>query len=172
MVALAAVVNSASPALADPITGACALRLTIQFESAVRPPVAAPSYGLEATGAADLDVTTPGIQPCAVTLSSDASTETSAQGNGSALAWSCTGTLGQGSWEQSFGEEGPAGFDGTHVLTGAWGSWTLHLQSRSLKVAGVGELTLDPADATKTLGCGVGSTGSVTMIGVVVFQTL
>lgn len=168
--ALLLVAGAASPARANLWTGACALRVRLTFDSAVRPPVASPSYDLQALPAADLDVTAPGIQPCAVTLSGSTFGTTAAEGSGSALAWSCGGTLGVGSWHQSFDAEGPGGFDGTHVLTGAWGSWTLHVQTPSLNVLGVGELTLDPADATKTLGCGVGSIDSVSMIGVLVFQ--
>lgn len=168
--ALVVVAGAASPARANLWTGACALRLTIEFDSAVRPPLASPSYSLRATGAADLDVATPGIQPCATTLTGGAFGGTGAGGAGTALAWSCEGTLAIGSWEQSFDDEAPTGFSGTHVLTGAWGAWTLHVQTPTLNVVGVGEFTLDPADATKTVGCGVGSVGSVTMVGVLVFQ--
>lgn len=168
--ALVVVAGTASPARASLWSGACALRLTIDFESAVRPPLASPNYTLSATGAADLDVLTPGVQPCAVTLADSNFSGTAAGGTGSALAWSCAGTVANGWWEQSFGAEGPDGFTGSHVLSGAWGAWTLHVQTPTPNVVGVGEFTLDPSDATKTLGCGVGSLGDVTMVGVLVFQ--
>ncbi|HYO60619.1 MAG TPA: hypothetical protein VEU29_01820 [Actinomycetota bacterium] len=164
------VTAGAAPARADLWSGACALRLTLSFHSPVRPPVSAPAYELEATGAADLDLTTPGIQSCAHTLSGSAFGGTAAGGAGSAAAWSCGTTLGSGSWDQSFDEEGPQGFSGSHLLTGSWGSWTLQIRSQSLNVIGVGDFSLQAAEATKTPSCATGSLQSVTMVGVLVFQ--
>lgn len=168
--ALLLVAGGAAPARADLWTGACALRVTLTFHSPVRPPLSAPGYDIEAAGAADLDLTTPGIQPCARTLSGGAFGTTQAGGSGSATAWSCGTTVARGSWDQSFDEEGPPGFSGSHVLTGTWGDWTLHVQTPSLNVVGVGELALQAVEATKTPSCATGSLQSLTMVGVLVFQ--
>jgi hypothetical protein len=168
--ALLLVAGGSAPARADLWTGACALRVTLTFHSPVRPPLSAPGYDIEASGAADLDLTTPGIQPCARTLSGGAFGTTQAGGSGSAAAWSCGATVGRGSWDQSFDEEGPQGFSGSHVLTGTWGDWTLHVQTPSLNVVGVGNLALQAVEATKTPSCATGSLQSVTMVGVLVFQ--
>ena len=168
--ALCLVVGGASPARAGLWSGACALRVAITFDTPVRPPVASTSYAIEAIGAVDLDVLTPGLQSCAFTLTGRAAGATGAIGHGSAIVWSCAETVALGSWHQSFEEEGPPAFSGTHVLTGSWGAWTLHVQTPTLNVLGVGELTLDPSAATKTIGCGVGSIDSVTMAGTLVFQ--
>ena len=170
VLALLLVAGGASPARAGLWTGACTVQVAISFDFPVRPPIASTSYTIDAWGAADLDVTTAGLQSCAVTLGGSAFSGTSAHGDGSAVVWSCAETVALGSWDQSFDEEGPANFAGTHVLTGSWGAWTLHVQTPSLNVIGVGELTLHPSDATKTLGCGVGSVESVTMVGTLVFQ--
>ena len=170
VLALLLVAGAASPARANLWTGTCALQVTISFDFPVRPPIASTSYRIEAWGAADLDVTTSGLQPCAATLAERAFSGTSVVGEGSAIVWSCEETVALGSWDQSFDAEGPPNFVGTHVLTGPWGAWTLHVQTPSLNVLGAGELTLHPLDATKTLGCGVGSIQSVTMVGVLAFQ--
>lgn len=170
VLALVLVTGGAPPARANLWTGSCLLQVTVSFDFPVRPPLASTSYRIEAWGAADLDVTTSGLQSCAATLAGRAFSGTSVVGEGSAVVWSCTETVAIGSWDQSFDAEGPPNFVGTHVLTGPWGAWTLHVQSPSLNVLGVGELTLHPLDATKTLGCGVGSIESVTMVGVLAFQ--
>lgn len=168
--ALCLVAGGASPARAGLWSGACALRVAITFDTPVRPPVASTSYTIEAIGAVDLDVLTPGLQSCAFTLTGSPAGATGAIGHGSALVWSCAETVALGSWHQSFEAEGPPAFSGTHVLTGSWGAWTLHVQTPALNVLGVGELTLDPSAATRTVGCGVGSIESVTMVGTLVFQ--
>lgn len=168
--ALLLVAGVASPARANLWSGACALQVAVTFDSPVRPPVAGPSYEIEASGAADLDVTTSGLQACAITLGGSTFGATSATGRGAAVAWSCAETVAFGSWEQFFDAEGPAGFTGSHILTGPWGAWTLHVQNPALNVVGVGELTIHPADAGKTIGCGVGSIQSLRMVGVLVFQ--
>lgn len=168
--ALLLVTGAAAPARAGLWSGACALRLTISFSSGARPPLSSPSYGLSATGAADLDLLKPGIQACATTVTGAISSATGAGGTGQALAWSCGTTVATGSWSQSFDAEGPAGFSGTHALTGTWGDWTLEVHSNELNVFGVGNFVLQPGEATKTTSCAIGSLDSVTMIGELVFQ--
>lgn len=170
LLALLLVVAAAPPARAALWTGSCALRVTLSFRSPVRPPLSGPSYDIEATGAADLDLTRSGIQPCATTLTSSPTTGTGAGGSGSAIAWSCAGTVATGSWFQDFDAEGPAGFVGSHTLTGAWGAWTLEVQTPTPNVVGVGEFTLQAVEALKTPSCATGSLSSVTMVGVLVFQ--
>ena len=170
LLALAVVAGGAVPARADLWTGACTLRLTLYFGAPVRPPLSGPSYDIEAAGAADLDLTKAGTQPCATTLTGALSSGTAAGGSGRAAAWSCGITVASGSWQQSFDAEGPAGFFGTHTLFGAWGAWTLVVQSQSLNVIGVGEFTLQAAEALKTPACASGSISSVTMVGELVFQ--
>jgi hypothetical protein len=164
------VAGPTAPARADLWTGSCALRVTLSFDTAVRPPLGSPSYDIDAEPAADLDLTTGGIQPCVRTLSSEAFGTTSASGNGDATAWSCGATFARGSWIQTFDAEGPQPFSGTHVLTGSWGNWVLQVQSPSLNVVGIGDFTLQAAEATKTPSCATGSLQSVTMVGVLVFQ--
>ncbi|HEX2295164.1 MAG TPA: hypothetical protein VHN37_07640 [Actinomycetota bacterium] len=168
--ALLLIAGAATPARAALWTGACALRATIDFHSPARAPLSTPSYGLSVTGAADLDLMTAGVQPCAFTLAGSAFGGTSAGGEGNAVVWSCAETVARGSWDQSFDDEGPAGFSGTHVLTGSWGAWTLHVQSSSLNAVGVGEMTLQAAEALETPSCAAGQLSSVTMVGVLVFQ--
>lgn len=164
------VVAGAAPARADLWTGACALRVTIDFRAPVRPPLSGPNYDLYAVPGADLDLTQGGMQSCARTLSSQPLGSTSAEGWGTATAWSCGTTLARGGWTQAFDEEGPQEFSGTHVLTGTWGAWTLHIQSHDLHVVGVGEFTLAPTDAGKTPTCATAALESVTLVGTIVFQ--
>lgn len=164
------VAGGSVPARAGLWTGACALRITFLFHEPVRPPLSSPGYDFEAFGAADLDPLTTGIQPCALSLSGSVFSGTAADGTGSASAWSCGTTLARGSWRQEFDAEGPLPFSGTHLLTGTWGDWTLQVQSSSLNVVGVGELTLQAADALKTPSCATGSLQTLTMVGVLVFQ--
>ncbi|MDQ4124389.1 MAG: hypothetical protein M3134_02155 [Actinomycetota bacterium] len=164
------VVAGAAPARADLWTGSCALRVTIEFRAPVRPPLSGPNYDLYALPGADLDLTQGGAQSCVRTLSSQPVGSTSAEGSGTATAWSCGTTLARGSWTQAFDTEGPQEFSGTHVLTGTWGAWTLHIQSHDLHVIGVGELTLDPSDAAKTSSCATTALESVTLVGTIVFQ--
>ena len=170
LLTLLLVTAGTTPARADLWTGACTVRVEIFFRSPARPPLSSPNYDLEVTGAVDLDPTTAGIQPCVRTLSDEPFGATFAGGSGNATAWSCAGTVARGSWSQSFDAEGPPPFSGTHVLTGAWGAWTLQIQSSSLNVIGVGELALQAAEAVKTPSCATGSLSSVTMIGTLVFQ--
>lgn len=170
LLALVLVAGSAAPARADLWTGACTLRVTLYFHAPVRPPLSGPNYDIEASAAADLDLTKPGAQACATTLTGTLSSGTAGGGSGTAAAWSCGTTVASGSWQQSFDAEGPAGFFGTHTLTGTWGAWTLEVQSQSLNVVGVGEFTLQAAEALKTPSCVSGSISSVTMIGELVFQ--
>ncbi|MDQ3952422.1 MAG: hypothetical protein M3279_05590 [Actinomycetota bacterium] len=170
LLALGLVAGGAAPARAELWTGACALRVTLTFHAPVRPPLSGPGYDLEASGAADLDLTKAGIQSCATTLTGSISSGTSAGGSGRAAAWSCGTTVASGSWSQSFDAEGPGGFVGTHTLTGTWGAWTLEVQNPTLNVVGVGEFTLQAAEALKTTSCATGSLSSVTMIGELVFQ--
>lgn len=170
LLAVLLVAGPAAPAGADLWSGACALRVTVSFRADVRPPLSSPNYDITASGAADLDLTTPGIQSCAHTLSGEVFGSTAAGGSGNATVWSCAATVARGSWNQSFDAEGPASFSGTHVLTGSWGAWTLHVQSPTLNVVGVAELALQAAEAVKTPSCAAGSLSSVTMIGVLVFQ--
>jgi hypothetical protein len=168
--ALVLVTAAATPARADLWSGACTVRVTLSFRAPVRPPLSSPNYDLVLTGATDLDPLTSGVQACARTLSSEAFGNTGGGGSGTATAWSCGGTLGRGPWHQGFGAEGPPAFSGTHILTGTWGAWTLHVQSSTLNVVGVAELALQAAEATKTPSCATGSLESVTMVGVMVFQ--
>lgn len=170
LLSLLLVAGGAAPARADLWSGACALRVTMSFRSPARPPLSSPNYDISASGAADLDPTTGGIQPCVHTLSGDVLGSTAASGSGNALAWSCGTTVARGSWSQGFGAEGPAAFSGSHVLTGTWGAWTLQINSPTLNVVAVGELTLQAAEATKTPSCAAGSLSDVTMVGVLVFQ--
>jgi hypothetical protein len=169
--AAALVGGSVTPARANLWTGACALRVTVDFGAPVRPPLASPTYDLDIAGLADLDLTTTGIQPCATTLTgTHPFTGTSVSGSGFAPVWSCAATIGSGSWSQSFDQEGPAPFSGSHTLTGSWGAWTLEIASPTLNVVGVGEFTLQAVEAGKTPQCATGSIDSVTMVGEIVFQ--
>lgn len=170
LLTLLLIAGATSPARADLWTGACTLRVEVTFRSPARPPLSSPNYDIQAYGAVDLDPTTSGIQPCVRTLSGEVFGGTFAGGSGTALAWSCAATLARGSWSQSFDAEGPPAFSGSHVLTGAWGAWTLQVQSASLNVVGVGELALQAAEAVKTPSCATGYLSSVTMIGTLVFQ--
>ena len=170
LLALLLVAGDAVPARAGLWSGACGLRITIQFHAPVRPPLSSPSYDFEAVGAADLDPLTSGVQPCAFTLTGSALGGTSAGGSGLATAWSCAVTVARGSWQQTFDPEGPASFAGSHLLAGSWGAWTLQVQSPSLSVIGAGEFTLQAVDALKTPSCATGSLETVTLVGVLVFQ--
>ncbi|HEX2196814.1 MAG TPA: hypothetical protein VHJ76_07795 [Actinomycetota bacterium] len=170
LLALVLIAGAAPPARAALWTGACALRVTLHFRSPVRPPISGPNYDIEATGAADVDLTKSGIQPCTTTLTSSPTTGTGAGGSGSAIAWSCAATVATGSWFQTFDAEGPDGFIADHTLTGSWGAWTLHVQTPTPNVVGVGEFTLQAAEATKTPSCATGVLNSVTMVGTLVFQ--
>lgn len=165
-----AIAAGAAPARADLWTGSCALRVTIDFRSPVRPPLSGPNYDVYAAPGADLDLTTGGAQSCARTLSSHPLGSTWAEGSGAATAWSCGTTLARGSWTQAFDEEGPQEFSGTHILTGTWGAWTLQVQSDDLHVIGVGELTLDPLQAGRTPTCATAALESLTLVGTIVFQ--
>lgn len=170
LLALLLVTGGATPARAALWSGTCAVQVTIAFRAPLRPPLSAPNYDISAGGAADLDPTTGGMQPCARTLSTEVFGTTAAGGSGHAIAWSCGTTLATGSWEQGFGAEGPAPFSGSHVLTGSWGAWTLAIHSTELNVIAVGELALQASEAGKTRSCATGSLESVTMVGVLVFQ--
>lgn len=164
------VVSGATPARADLWTGSCVLRVMIDFRAPVRPPLSGPNYDIYAGPGADLDLAQGGAQSCVRTFSSQPVGSTFAEGFGTATAWSCGTTLARGSWTQVFDEEGPQEFSGTHVLTGTWGAWTLHVQSHDLRVLGVAELTLDPLEAGKTPTCATAALESLTLAGTIVFQ--
>lgn len=165
------VVAAAPPARANLWTGVCTLRLTIQFRSPAQAPLDNPTYDLDVAGLADLDPVRSGTQPCAATFSGTPPfTETSVDGTGSASVWSCAAVVGRGSWDQSFGPEGPAGFTGSHTLSGTWGAWTIEVLSPTLNVVGAGHFTLQAVEATKTPQCVAGSIDSLTLVGEVVFQ--
>lgn len=161
---------TAAPARAGLWTGACALRVRLDFSSPMRGPLDGGGYQLDVAAVADLDPTKVGAQPCAATLSAEVTTGTSVSGAGTATVWSCGAMAGGGTWHQTFDPEGPAGFSGSHRLAGAWGAWTLQVANPSLTVVGVGELTLQAAEGTKTPACALGQMDSVTMVGTLVFQ--
>ncbi len=68
VVAVALLATVAPPARASLWTGSCVLRITVNFNSAVRVPFSAPSYSLDVAGVQDLDPLTTGTQPCATTM--------------------------------------------------------------------------------------------------------
>ena len=158
------------PAHAGLWSGACAVRVTMDFRSPVRPPLASAGYDLSLEGLVDLDLTKSGMQSCVTTLTGEATGGTYAGGSGVASVWSCAGVVAQGTWHQSFDPEGPDGFSGTHALTGGWGAWTLSVANSSLNVLGAGELTLQAVETLKTPSCATGTLSSVTMVGTLVFQ--
>jgi hypothetical protein len=158
------------PAQAGLWSGACAVRVTINFRSPVRPPLDNVAYDLTLEGLSDLDLTKAGTQSCVTTLTGEATGGTYAGGSGVASVWSCAGVVAQGTWHQSFDPEGPQGFSGTHALTGGWGAWTLSVANSSLNVLGAGELTLQAVEALKTPTCATGTLSSVTMVGTLAFQ--
>ncbi|MDQ3913971.1 MAG: hypothetical protein M3323_01380 [Actinomycetota bacterium] len=160
---------AAPPADAALWTGACAVRVTVDFRTPVRAPLGTVAYDLTVAGAVDLDLTKVGTQSCVTTLTGEATGGTFAGGSGVAT-WSCAAAVAQGTWHQSFDPEGPPGFSGTHVLAGSWGAWTLSVANTSLNVLGAGELTLQAVEATKTPSCALGALDSVTMVGTLAFQ--
>lgn len=162
--------STAPPAHAGLWSGACGVSLTIDFRSPVRAPLDNVAYDMTLVGLQDLDLTRPGTQSCITTLTGEVMGGTWAGGSGIASVWSCGASVAQGTWHQSFDPEGPEGFSGTHALTGSWGAWTLSVANTSLNVLGVGELTLQAVEATKTPSCAVGTLQSVTMVGTLVFQ--
>jgi hypothetical protein len=166
----ALIATTVTPAQANLWTGACALRITVNFRSPARPPLTSTGYDLDVAGLADLDLTRPGVQSCAATLSGEPTTETWVAGSGFASVWSCGASLGTGTWHQTFDPEGPGGFSGSHTFAGSWGAWTLQVANPTLNVVGAGEFTLQAVEATKTPGCAIGQIQSVTMVGTLVFQ--
>ena len=159
-----------TPAQAGLWSGACGLRITVQFRSPMTAPVDNALYDLDIAGLNDLDLTKPGIQSCVATLTGEATTGTAVYGSGRTTSWSCGAALGGGTWHQSFDPEGPPSFSGTHTFAGSWGAWTVQVANPTLNVVGAGEFTLQAVEATKTPSCASGNIYSVTMVGTMFFQ--
>lgn len=162
--------STAPPAEAGLWSGACAVRVTVDFRSPARAPLDNVAYDVSLAGMADVDLTKPGTQSCVATLSGEVTSGTFAFGSGIATVWSCAAAAMQGTWHQTFDPEGPPGFSGSHVLTGSWGAWSLAVVNDTLNVVGAGNLTLQAVEATKTPSCAAGTLSSVTMVGTLVFQ--
>lgn len=158
-------------------TGACAVEVTIEFDSPVSLTGTRPDYDISLEGAVDLDASTAGQQACALTFDTfDPLRRTAAGGSGDSTLWSCTSAASSGSWTQSFldgnGMQSPDTVFGTHSIFGTWDAWTLEVTTPSLNFVGVAELTLQSVNENEKLlnECVLIGVRSLTMVGVMVFQ--
>jgi hypothetical protein len=157
-------------------TGACAVRVKIDFVDPIRLTGTFPRYDITLSGAVDLDSASVGVQACALTFDTfEPLRRTDASGKGNSTMWSCSSVLSSGSWNQTFqtrtGMFVPSSVFGTHTLTGTWDAWTLEVANPDFTFVGVAELTLDGAAQNQKVGdCVLAGVWSLTMIGTMVFQ--
>lgn len=170
--------GSAQPAQAVAMTGTCQLTLQFNFHSPVQgvgilPWVTAPSYSIWVQPATDMNALTPEWEACAVEPDAfDPLRTTSVDAGGWANIWSCEATYAGGTWNQFWSDGGPAGIRGSHLITGGPDGWTMTVQNwPTLNFVGNIQLTVHPSDPFSKTRCELWGTNSITMIGVMEFQT-
>lgn len=157
-------------------TGACAVRVQINFKQDIRLTGTSPDYDISLNGAVDLDGSATGTQACVLTFDLlEPLRRTSASGTGDSTTWSCTSAFSSGSWTQTFrksdGSLSPDSVSGTHTIAGTWDAWTLEVTTPGLNFVGVAELTLEGLQENQKLEqCLLVGVSSLTMVGTMVFQ--
>jgi len=163
--------STAAPAQAILFVGACTLKVTFSFETAVGLD-SAPDYSVSV---APLD---PSVKPCVTTehFRSVGRTTGVTANNATSTFWTCDSVLGSGPWFQTWrdadGQLSPPAVNGSHRIAGTWGAWTMEIEAPDpINFLGVMELTLDPTFAQQaTSQCASGSLKTLRTIGVEVFQ--
>ena len=168
--------STAAPAGADPATvanlhvGACALKVTFSFQTAVGLD-SAPDYSVS------IAPLRPEVKPCVTTEHfRSVGRTTGVTANGDSSFWTCDSALASGRWFQWFrdadGAFSPPSIDGFHRVVGTWGAWTMEIEGVDpLNTLGAMELTLDPEFAGQaTTACANGTLKTLRLIGVEVFE--